>query len=410
MNFSYTARRLDGNSTSGTLVAECANDARQMLRQQGVFVLTLTAEAKAAIGQTPTRAAASFDLRNRVSRSDVVMLTSQLAIMSQSGVELAEAIENLAQTSTRPALQDALTSIRERLEQGVQLSDALKEFPAIFDEVYVSAVRAGEASGRMTAVLQRLSSMLRNEQRMKSAIVGALTYPGVLLLISSVVLFAVVFFVLPQFAKVFADIGVTPPATTAILLDFGEFIRGHMLISFGSMAMAVAGIIFFARTRTFQYMMDHMWLNQPVTRTAARSLTTGRVFRLLSTMLTSGLPLLETLQLCSRSVRSPQFRNLMDVLVHEVTLGHMIGPILAKSHFLPPGAAQMVITGERTGQLSEVFEMVGEYYEEEGERQLKERVKLLEPAVIVVMGVMVGFIVASVMLPLFEFSSASRAG
>ena len=226
--------------------------------------------------------------------------------------------------------------------------------------------------------------------------------------IAILVLFAVVFFVLPQFSQVFRDVGIVPSAATAVLLGIGSLIRNHILVCLGTAAASVMGAIMFARTPAFRRLADYIWLNTFITRSAARSLTTGRVFRLLGMMLDSRIPLLESLQLCSRSVSSVQFRDLIDTLEREVTLGHMIGPVMARCLFLPPGAAQMVITAEQSGKLSEVFDLIGFHFEEEGERQLRDRVKLLEPAVIVVMGVLVGFIVASVMLPLFEFSSISR--
>jgi len=302
-------------------------------------------------------------------------------------------------------LKATLLKIHESLQQGVQLSAAMKAHPDVFDEVFVSAVRAGEASGQMTEVLDRLADMLRNEDRMRSAIRGALAYPAVLLAISFLVLLAVIFFVLPQFSQVFKDVGVVPPATTGILLSVGEAIRNHWFIVFPAIGVAVVAIVMFARTSAFRRFLEHTWLNFPVTRSAARSLSTGRVFRLLGMMLHSGIPLLESLQLCARTVGNQQFRQLMDTLEQEVTLGHMIGPVLARSSFLPPGAAQMIITAERTGKMSEVFDLCGCHFEDDGERQLRDRVKLLEPAVIVVMGALVGFIVASVMLPLLDFSS-----
>ncbi len=163
----------------------------------------------------------------------------------------------------------------------------------------------------------------------------------------------------------------------------------------------------FVKTPTFHKLFDKIWLNSLVTRSAARSLATERVFRLLGMMLSSGIPLLEFLQLCVRSVSMLQFRDLIDTLEKEVTLAHMVGPIMARCHFLPPTAAQMVILAERSGKLVEVFDLIGVHFEEDGERQLKDLVKLLEPAVIVVRGVPVGFIVASVMLPRLKFSIAS---
>ncbi len=407
--FAYTARRTDGSASSGLLQADTLNEARQLLRQQGLFVLGLHAAGRAVAAEATSAVGGASALfgRNRVSRNETMMLTSQLAIMSQSGVELADAIENLATTTVNPKLRSTLQSIHASLEEGVQLSAALRVFPRIFNEVFVSAVKAGEASGKMTQILQRLATMLRNEDRMRSAIRGALAYPAVLLTISVLVLFAVVFFVLPQFSRVFKDVGIVPPPTTAVLLSVGAVIRENTMLILGGPVVAAAGLGVFSQTSAFRKIADHLWLNMIITRSAARSLTSGRVFRLLGMMLNSGIPLLETLQLCSRSVSSQQFRTLMDTMQNEVILGHMIGPVLARCPVLPPGAAQMMMTAERTGKLSEVFDLIGEHFEEDGERQLRDRVKLLEPAVIVVMGALVGLIVASVMLPLFDFSSVS---
>ena len=408
-DYAYSARRIDGSPSDGFLQADSLHEARQLLRQQGLFVLALNAAGRtAAVEATHAIGAASgLFATNRVTRNEIMMLTSQLAIMSQSGVELADAISNMAATTANPNLKSTLEAVHVSLEEGVQLSAALRAFPKIFDEVFVSAIRAGEASGKMTQVLQRLSTMLRNQDRMRSAIHGALAYPAVLLIISVLVLFAVVFFVLPQFSKVFTDVGIVPPPTTAVLLSIGAVIRGNTILFLGGAAAATIGFVVFSQTSAFRMFADYLWLNTILTRTAARSLTTGRVFRLLGMMLNSGIPLLETLQLCARSVSSQQFRTLMDTMQEQVILGHMIGPVLARCPFLPSGAAQMMMTAERTGKLSEVFELIGVHFEEDGERQLRDRVKLLEPAVIVVMGALVGLIVASVMLPLFDFSSVS---
>lgn len=415
MNFVYSARSMQGTGCEGTITAESLIDARRQLRQQGLFVLSLQPgrSGMPAAAAVETRAAAAAGGRiawRQVSRNDVMLITSQLAIMSRSGVELADAIASLAGTVRQPKLAAALRDVHDALEEGVTLSSALARWPRVFDDVYVASIRAGEASGRMADVLERLAAMLRNDNRLRSAVTGALAYPAVLTGVSSVVLAAIVFFVLPQFARVFSDIGVVPPPTTAVLLSAGKFTRDHAVaIGLGLIAAIPLGVVA-ARTSACRRRLSAFWLDNPVTRQAARSLATGRLFRLLGAMLQSGIPLLESLQLSARSVASPRFEQLIRSMIDEVTLGHMIGPVLSRADFLPDGAAQMVITAERSGQLSEVFEMTGEYFEQDGERQLRERVRLLEPAVIVVMGLLVGFIVASVMLPLFEFSAASRSG
>ncbi len=330
-DYAYSARRIDGSPSDGFLQADSLHEARQLLRQQGLFVLALNAAGRtAAVEATHAIGAASgLFATNRVTRNQIMMLTSQLAIMSQSGVELADAISNMAATTANPNLKSTLEAVHVSLEEGVQLSAALRAFPKIFDEVFVSAIRAGEASGKMTQVLQRLSTMLRNQDRMRSAIHGALAYPAVLLLISVLVLFAVVFFVLPQFSKVFTDVGIVPPPTTAVLLSIGAVIRGNTILFLGGAAAATIAFVVFSQTPAFRKLADYLWLNTILTRTAARSLTTGRVFRLLGMMLNSGIPLLETLQLCARSVSSQQFRTLMDTMQERVTMEATVSSTIA---------------------------------------------------------------------------------
>ena len=408
MNFQYTAKSSAGQMTRGFLEALSLAEARQQLRQQGLFPLTLKATGAAvekASAKTEAKAP-RFGLR-RVSKSDVLMVTSQLTIMSQSGVDLAEALQNVAAQCTSPGLKVALDQVYRDVEDGCSISAALKRQAHIFGEAYVASVAAGEASGRVPEVLARMADLLRNEIRLMTTVKGVLAYPVVLVLVASLVVGALVFFVLPQFGKVFADLEAPAPASTQLLLDSATLVRANLLVMlpvFGLLALGLAKLWFSPGAKRHK---DRFLLNGVLVRHATRALLTGRTFRLLGTMLQSGIPLLEAIRLCRSSVKNALFRELFDAIEGDVLNGRKIGPVLSGSPFVPLGASQMIATAEKTGKLGPVLQTVGEFYEDEGERRVRELAKLLEPAIIVIMGVIVAFVVMSVMLPLLEFSTLS---
>jgi len=215
-------------------------------------------------------------------------------------------------------------------------------------------------------------------------------------------------FVLPQFATVFKNMGVPAPPLTQLLLSVGESLRAHSIVLAGSVVVGSVTILKLAKTEFIRRRWDRLSLNGLLLRRASRPILTGRMLRLLGAMLQSGIPLLDSLQLCRTSIRNVYFHDLFNRLEEAVTNGHGVGRTLGETFFIPSGAAQMVTTAERTGQLGDVMNMVGEFYEDEGERRLRDMVKLLEPAIIVVLGIVVGVIVMAVILPLLDFSSIRR--
>jgi type II secretory pathway component PulF len=223
-----------------------------------------------------------------------------------------------------------------------------------------------------------------------------------------VVLNALVFFVLPQFSKVFAELDQPAPPLTQYLLGVGDFVRGNWLLVVAAMLGPPAAAYALRNVEWVRRCWDYATLNFAIVKSATRSLCTGRTFRLLGTMLLSGVPLVDAIRLCRTACRNRLFRELFHRVETDVLHGEGVGRTLLASPFLPPGAAQMVATAERTGKLGEVLKMVGEYFEDEGERHLREVVKLLEPAVIVTLGVLVAGVALSVILPLLDVSSMSH--
>jgi type IV pilus assembly protein PilC len=345
----------------------------------------------------------------KVSRAELALFTQQLALMCQSGLDLAEALRGLAGQSTSPAFREVLEQVYHDVSHGTRVSDALRRHPTVFDATYLAIIAAGEQSGAVPEVLKQLVDLLRNDLRLRAGVRSALTYPMVLLAVAGFVLLALVFFVLPQFAKVFEDLEHAAPPLTQMLLDAGAALRSHwMLIAAGAVVTGMA-IVQAAKSSAVGRYLDGVVMRVALLRSAFGALLTGRSLRLLGTVLAAGVPLLDGIRLCRQSTRNRLFQGLFARLERDVVDGRGMSNAFVEAEFLPFGVGQMVVTAERTGRIAPVMLALGEYYQEEGEQRLRELAKLLEPAIIIVMGVLVTFVVLSVVLPLLDVSTLSSS-
>lgn len=403
MKFQYQAKQRNGEATSGEIDAASAAEARQRLRSQGLFVTSLTSNA----GPMRRTAHRSPGFLARVSKADLVMMMSQLTIMCQSGVDLAESLHNLADQCPKPALKTVLAQLDADVSGGSSFSEALRKHPQVFDDTFVAGIAAGEQTGAITQVLERLTYLVRGDMRLHSTVWSMLMYPIVLFAVTFVVLNALVFFVLPQFATVFESLEKPVPPITQFLLNLGAFMRGNVVLVAGGFIAMVVGLYYGRQTNVVRRYWDYATLNFALVRNSTRAISTGRTFRLLGTMLMSGVPLVDSIRLCRSAVKNRLFREVFEKVERDVLHGEGMGKTLLATHFLPTGAAQMVVTAERSGKMGEVLKNVGEYFEDEGERHLRDLIKIAEPAVIVFLGVVVAGIVLSIMLPLLDVSTGS---
>ena len=404
MLFEYSAKTLQGAVSVGTVDASGLAAARQLLKSQGLFVLELKERLSKATGG---RGFATGGRRG-VSKRDLLLFTTQLSIMCRSGVNLAEAISNVAQPWPAGPFRDVLQRLYKEVSEGQSVSIAMRNQIEVFGDAYVAGVASGEASGNVPEVLTKLAELLRNEVRLMRSIRAAMAYPIVLMFIATIVTSALIFFVLPQFAGVFHDMEIPVPTSTQLLLSLSGELRSRFWLWGGLCVVAFAAARRYLRSAQGKRNQDLLLLSTPLLRDVAGLLFVGRSFRMLGTMLQSGVPLLESIQLVRKSVTNTLHRELFNQMHDDVVGGRGIGLALSQSPYVPRSAMQMVATAERTGKLGTVMQIVGEYFEEEGEERLRGLTKLLEPLVIVVMGLIVAFIVASTMLPLFDFSQASR--
>ncbi len=413
MQFQYLAKDRQGKSVDGQFDGESALAVRQRLRSQGLYALSVVAvESRSLFSPAQT----SMSLKtskitfgnSRVKNSDLIVALSQLSIMCQSGDDLAEALNTVATQCSVPSLRRVLLATYQDVSQGLKFSAALTKHPKVFSESMVAALAAGEQAGRIVDVLERTTRMMRKDQNLRSSVMGMLMYPGVLCAITFNVICSMLFFVLPQFASIFQDMGRPVPPLTNILLSIGTGLRNHWIV----IAIAFVGLIGlgigFRNHPRVRRVFDRALLNTLIIKDSMRALITGRIFRLLGTMLENGVPLLESIRLCRKATRNGLFREMFEKVEKEILQGEGMSQTLVNANFLPAGAAHMVSTGERTGKLPAVLLSVGEYFEDEGERRLRTLVKMLEPAIIIGLGGVVAVVVLSIILPLLDVTTASR--
>jgi len=403
MQFSYTAKSNDGELVSGWIEAVSLVDAQKQIRQRDLFPVDVHKQSavRGLIASRVTR-------HQRVPRRELLSLTTQLAIMTKSGIDLAGALQTLARQCQHKHLRKVLKTIHADVSGGKSVSESLRRHVHLFGSAYVASVAAGEASGQLPEVLNRLSQLQRSELRNHSAIRTMLAYPIVLMAVSMCVIMGLIGFVLPQFSGIFSQFEVPLPALTQVLIAIATEFRNRLWLWGPFVLLLMLSPLVAMRTPSGKFFIDRLLLNAAVIRNVTRSVILGRTFRMLGLMIESGVPLLEGLRLTRQSVSNSLYRKLFDDLEEDILNGRGLATSLVTAGFIPPAAAEMVLTAEKTGTLGAVTQLMGEHYEEEGEARLKELATMIEPLIIVVMGAVVAAVVMAVMLPMFEIATLSR--
>ena len=340
-----------------------------------------------------------------VSRSRVLLALNQLAVMSQNGVELAEALENVAAHCHDKRLAESLHQIHESVNSGNTFSAAVAMYGEFFPKTLAPMIAASEVTGDVPDTLGKVCDRMRSELEMRGAILSALIYPIILISASLVVMTALVLGVLPQFSKVFASMGRPVPPATQALLTFGDFCRHYWIILVPAVIGLGAGLLMLRNHAAIRGPISRILMYGPLIRDAYRPLVAGRILRTVAAMVRGGVPLLQAFRLTRNTVSDLYWRDLLKRIEGDLIDGLPASKAMSESDFLPPEAAQMMATGERTGRVGEVLEDVGGFYEQEGARKIKRLVIAFEPVIILCMGVVVAGIVLSIMLPLLDVST-----
>lgn len=340
----------------------------------------------------------------------VAEFTRQLAVLVGTGTPLVDALISLEKQTKPGAWKSVLTHIRARTEEGLPLSEAMADHPLYFDGVCRSLIAAGESGGKLEVLLDNLASLTRQQLKVRTAVVGALTYPILLIVIACSVLVAMITLILPRFEGLFKTMSTPLPATTKLLMSMSEVLREHWLILGVATIAAVAGMVWWLRSRSGQETIQRLVVALPVAGPCARAIITARLARVLGVLVEGKVPLLESIRLARGSTAHTMYAELMARVENAITRGDTLAAELERSSLIAPSVCEAVRSGEKTGQLGKVLVTLANYMDEDNEVTIRTMTRLVEPVILVILGLMVGTIAISMFLPLFDLTAAAGGG
>jgi type IV pilus assembly protein PilC len=343
------------------------------------------------------------------SRKDILSFTNQLAVMVRAGISIQDTLESIAQQVENKKFAAAIFDLRQRIENGESLSQALSAHPDVFNNLYINMVAAAEISGSLSKMLDRLAEYLDQENETRSQVKGAMVYPTIIAVMAVSVTFFLLCFVLPRFVKIFAGHENMLPAPTKILIATSVFLRSFWFVVLPVMGGIVGGFLFFINTKSGRIWWDKMKLVIPVIKTLCRSLYITRSLHTMGVLTSAGVPILDTISITAHISGNTQYENMWLDVQDEVKQGKKIASSLSKFNLMPSNVVQMIRSGEDSGTMAEVLGDIADYYGRELKTVIKTVTSMIEPIMIIIMGVLVGFIAMSIILPIFKMSSLVTA-
>jgi general secretion pathway protein F len=413
----YAYKGLDarGKSVAGAKDAESPKALRALLRRDGV-VVTEVAEAragKAASAATSKGAGLKKEVDfaamfSRIKQSEVAAFTRQLATLVKAGIPLAEALGVLTEQIENEKFKTTVGDVRTRVNEGSSLADALARHPRVFEDVFISMVRAGETAGNLDQVLVRLAEFMEAAQRLKSKVGGAMVYPIAMMVISGGIMSVLMIAVVPQITQLFSDAGQTLPWNTQLLIFASRLIGSWWWALLLLGAGAVYGFLRWKKSPKGRPVYDKAKLRAPMLGPLTRQIAVSRFCRTLGTMLQSGVPLLKSLDVAKDILGNAVLKKVIEGAREQIQQGESIAGTLKKSGEFPAIVTHMIAVGERAGQLEQMLANIATTYEQEVETKLGKLTAVLEPLIIVLMGGAVGFIVFSILMPIMQMNQFAQ--
>jgi type IV pilus assembly protein PilC len=340
-----------------------------------------------------------------VKTKDLVVFTRQFATMIDSGLPLVQCLEIQSQQAPNPTFRDELKVIKEAVESGSTFADALRKFPNTFDELFQNLVAAGEVGGILDTILNRLATHLEKADKLKRQIKGALTYPIVVTIVGVGAMAVLLIKVVPTFETMFAEMGATLPAPTQAMVSFSRFLRADGVYILAGIILAVFGIRYFYRTSQGRALADRLFLKLPVFGDLLTKSAVARFTRTLGTMVSSGVPILDALDICGKTAGNRVIENAISTARDSIAEGRTIAEPLLATKVFPDMVCQMISVGEATGALDVMLNKIADFYEEEVDEAVDNLTAMMEPIIMVGLGIGGGWFVIAMYLPIFTMAS-----
>jgi general secretion pathway protein F len=401
--YEYIALNRAGKRLKGIVDADSAMAARHKLRDSDIYPVEIE-ETSARARKIPSAQIAVSSILRRVKPVELSAVTRQLATLMGAGISLVSSLEALIAQITNPLLKKILAHIKESVNEGNSLAFALSQHPRQFSQVYINMVRAGEASGSLDLVLERLADFSENQEALKGRLKAAMVYPVIMTIIGALALMLLVTFVVPKFVDVFSHMERALPLPTLMVIGASDFLKSFWWVIILLFIFAIIAARRFKNTSRGGYIWDRIKLNAPVLGMINIKMAMARFGRTLGSLTQSGVPLMSALQIVRNIVNNRLIADDIDVAMDEVREGKSLATPLAKSKWFPPVVIQMINVAEQSGNMEDMLNKIADIYEQEVESQVSAMTSMLEPVMILIMAVVVGFIAFSILLPIIEMS------
>jgi type IV pilus assembly protein PilC len=397
-SFTYTARALNGELKTATIDASSREDVVAQLRRQRMTVVKVDEESKRKKPRP-----GSIKMR------DIVIFTRQFSTMINSGLPLVQALDILAKQSENKALQDVTRAVVFDVESGHTVADALRKHPRAFNELYVNMVAAGEAGGILDTILMRLAVFMEKNDALVRKVKGAMIYPMVIMTVAAIAITVLLIFVIPVFENMFGSVGLALPLPTRIVIGVSKFLRGWGgLAAAGGAVGGVFAVKNYYATPVGKLQIDRLLLSTPILGDVLRKSSVSRFTRTLGTLISSGVSILDGLEITAKTAGNRVIQDAIMASRSSIAGGDTIAAPLAKSAVFPPMVISMIAVGESTGGLDEMLAKIADFYDEEVDAAVSGLLSLLEPVMIVFLGIVVGGMVVAMYLPIFDMINAVK--
>jgi type IV pilus assembly protein PilC len=395
-SYEWKGRDRDGNPQTGVLIGDSKDTVIAALRRQQIVVTTVKEKGKEI---------ALPKFGGGIRSKDIAIFTRQFSVMIDAGLPLVQCLDILGQQQENKSFQKVILQVRQDVEAGSSLAEAMRKHPQAFDDLYVNMVAAGEAGGILDTILQRLAAYIEKSVKLKSQVRSALVYPVAVITIAIIVVYIILWKVIPVFASLFEGLGTQLPFLTQVIVNISRFIGNFWWLILLVVVGTIIAVRQYYQTDAGRYQIDKLLLKMPVIGGLLRKIAVARFCRTLATLLSSGVAILESLDITARTAGNAVLEEAILQVRKEVEEGKNLAEPLARTEQFPPMVCQMIGVGEQTGAMDTMLSKIADFYEDEVDSAIEGMMALLEPVMIAFLGVIIGVIVVAMYLPMFSLIS-----
>ncbi len=404
--FTYTGEDREGKKVTNTVTATDRFDVYSLAREQGHTVANIESGSDLNIRKFFNIEKINYYL-SRVKQDELVMITRNLGSMLTAGLTVSRALSVIERQSKNPRLKGVVKKIIEKINAGGQFFEALKDHPSVFDDLFIAMVRAGEESGTLADSLKVLAVQMERSSNLKKKIKGAMMYPSIVIAVMVIIGILMMIYVMPKITAVFKGVGQELPATTKFLIAASDFMVNYTVLALGGMALTIAGVVYFLRTRWGKITTSWIIPKLPVIGAMAKETNAARTARTLSSLLNSGVDVMQSIEITEEVVQNIFYKKILREARNRVEKGTALSEVfIERSDLYPILVGEMILVGEETGQIAGMLNELASYYEAEVERKTKDLSTIIEPLLMVFIGGGVGFFALALIAPIYSIGES----